>query len=142
MLELNLELNHTYLMQYGRGYSISSATILMITDKAYRIRWNNGLNSTDTWELKTYMDSQYSIVEDVSDFMESEKINKFNEILHSKIQWKTCPNCNGKGTLIDTSSTAGSKICIECSGTGKILDVVNIFHNYLCRNSSNEIQFT
>ncbi len=123
MEELNLELNHTYLLRYGHGYTISSATVLMITDKAYRIRWNNGLNSSDTWELKSYMDSYYSIVEDVSDYMKSEE----SKPLLCETTWKDCPNCNGKGWIPNNSLTSGIEACPVCFGSKMILDVTKIF---------------
>jgi hypothetical protein len=124
MEELNLELNHTYLLRYGTGYTISSATVLMITDKAYRLRWNNGLNSTDTWELKSYLGSYYSIIEDVSDFV----IDKQEEgkILKVETQLVQCYVCKGMGTVPNQDSTAGTKICPLCYGSKMIPEVTKI----------------
>jgi len=125
MEKLNLELNHTYLLRYGHGYTISSATVLMITDKAYRIRWNNGLNSTDTWELKTYIDDYYSIIEDVSDYMKSEELKEPKTLL-CETTWKNCPECQGSGWLPDDQTSGGKKTCTNCWGTKKVIDVVKI----------------
>ena len=125
MEELNLELNHTYLLRYGRGYTISSATVLMITDKAYRIRWNNGLNTTDTWELKSYIDSQYSIVEDVSDYMKSEEVKKPKTLYYDTI-WKDCPECQGNGWILCNESTSRKKTCTLCCGSKRVVDEIKI----------------
>jgi hypothetical protein len=122
MEELNLELNHTYLLRYGSGYTISSATVLMITDKAYRLRWNNGMNSTDTWELKSYMGSFYSIIEDVSDFV----VEKTQTILEVKTKLVQCYHCGGLGYVPDISSTAGNKTCPSCFGSKVIPEVTEI----------------
>lgn len=56
----NLEENHTYLVRYVSSHhsslsstTLSSITILMVTEKAYNIRWNNSMGTTTTWELVT-----------------------------------------------------------------------------------------
>lgn len=123
MEELNLQLNHTYLLRFGSGDTLSSATILMVSDKAYRIRWNHGLNSTDTWELKTKIDLCYSIVEDISDFMVEAKPEN---ILQVKTKLVQCHVCKGFGTIPDTNSTGGSKSCPLCYGSKMIPEVMEI----------------
>lgn len=126
MEELNMELNHTYLLQYGNSTIISSATILLITDRAYRIRWNNGLNSNDTWELKTEINRRYSIVEDISDVMKDIEFEEATNKLSVETTWKNCPECQGRGWFPDSRTTAGTTTCTNCWGTGKVIDIVNI----------------
>ena len=123
MGDLNLELNHTYLLQIGSSDTISSATILMKTDKAYLIRWNRGLNGNDTWELKDKMYRSYNIVEDISDYV-IDTINNESEILKFKPTWKDCPECGGKGWIQDNNTTIGRSTCTRCWGSGKVIDVV------------------
>ena len=67
MEDLKLEVNHTYLLRYGCTDTVSSVTVLMITDKAYKVRWNG--SGTETWEIKRRMYSDYSLLEDISDFV-------------------------------------------------------------------------
>jgi len=123
MEELNLELNHTYLLQYGSSNTISSGTILMITDKAYRIRWNNGLNSNDTWELKEYMTRTYTIIEDISDFVVEPKEEN---TLHVQTRLIQCHVCKGFGTVPDPNSTGGTQSCPLCYGSKMIPEVIDI----------------
>lgn len=77
----NLELNHTYLLKYGSMSTLQSATILVITDKAYYIRWNRGMNSSDEWVEKRYINGNYSLVEDISDTIASQKIDELKNNL-------------------------------------------------------------
>lgn len=67
MDDLKLEVNHTYLLRYGCTDTLSSVTVLMITDKAYKVRWNG--SGAESWELKIRIYSDYSLVEDISDFL-------------------------------------------------------------------------
>ena len=127
MEELNLELNHTYLLRYGNSSIVSSATILLITDKAYRIRWNNGLNSNDVWELKTELNGRYSVVEDISDFMNELEVKEVINPLNIQTTWKDCPECQGKGWFPDSRNTAGRTICTNCYGSRKVIDIVKVF---------------
>lgn len=120
MRDLNLELNHTYLLQFGSGDTVSSATVLMKTDKAYLIRWNHGLNGNDTWELKERMDRYYTVVEDISDYVKDDE----SQILKIKTTWKVCPECNGKGWFAHNETTGGQKTCTLCWGSGKVIGVV------------------
>lgn len=68
-MSINMELDHTYLVRFGSGDTLSSITILMITNKGYHIRWNRGTNSSDTWELRKRFDMYYFIEEDITDFI-------------------------------------------------------------------------
>ena len=69
MDELKLELNHTYLLRCGGSSdTVHSAKILMVTDKAYKICWNGG---GESWDLKRRIYTDYTLVEDISDFVAS-----------------------------------------------------------------------
>jgi hypothetical protein len=125
MEDLKLELNHTYLLQFGNSDVVSSVTVLVITDKAYYLRWNRGLNGNDTWELKSKMYYSYNIVEDISDYMKSEELKESKTLL-CETTWKDCPECQGSGWLPDDQTTGGRKICTCCWGSKKVIDVVKI----------------
>jgi len=114
----NLELNHTYLLKYLKYETISilqSVTVLMITDKAYYLRWNRGINSSDDWVEKTYVNINYSIFEDISDIIASQKIDEDKTL--TKTEWIQCHLCNGFGTIPDKESTTGTKPCPLCHGS-------------------------
>ena len=73
MEDLKLELNHSYLLRYGCTDTLSSVTVLLISDKAYQIRWNG--SGAICWELKRRMNGDYSLVEDISDFVVEKPVN-------------------------------------------------------------------
>jgi len=123
MNELKLELDHTYLLQFGTGDTVSSATILLITDKAYRIRWNRGMESNDTWELKERLNKYYSVVEDISDFVVEPREET---TLRVETKLVNCFICHGMGTVPDPKSTAGITTCPHCLGAKMIPEVVTI----------------
>jgi hypothetical protein len=128
MEEQNLELNHTYLIKFGNTDIISSITVLLITDKAYHIRWNRGLEGNDTWELKQKMFHDYSVVEDISDFMLSNLQTTTGNptILKINTKWVQCHVCKGFGTIPDSNSSAGTKLCPLCYGSKTIPEVSDI----------------
>jgi len=123
MKELNLELDHTYLLQFGSSDIIHSITVLVITDKAYHIRWNRGMESNDTWELKDKLYRNYNVVEDISDFVVE---NKQDNALHVETTLVQCHICHGIGTVPDPKSTAGHTSCPLCYGSKMIPEVVKI----------------
>ncbi len=126
----NLVENHTYLIKYRFEDSLYSVTILLITDKAYHIRWNNGMNTSQTWEEKETFHSKYRVVEDISDFTKIKDMYSRNIVLENvleiKTEWQDCPLCLGTGTIPDTSSTAGNKICPVCNGSKQIPKITQI----------------
>ena len=132
MDDLILELNHTYLLRYGCTDTVSSITILMITDKAYKVRWNG--SGAETWELKRRIYSDYSLVEDISDFVVNKlDEKKFEPDRDFRFYYKydtgkyhpyflveeKCPICGGSGQVHDEHTTSCYKICPACSGSGK-----------------------
>jgi len=125
MNELKLELDHTYLVRYvgHSSGSVSSITILVITGKAYHVRWNNGLESATTWELKEEFDYKYSVVEDISDFVVEPREET---TLRVETKLVNCFICHGMGTVPDPKSTAGITTCPHCLGAKMIPEVVTI----------------
>lgn len=129
-----LQLNHTYLFKYRFEDSLYSATILVITGKAYHIRWNTGMNSSQTWEDKEVFHNKYKVVEDISDFTQNtEKFNpeelhkNYNQkFLEVKTEWVMCHVCKGFGTVYDPNSSVMSKTCPLCNGSKQIPKVTQI----------------
>ena len=116
-----LQANHTYLLQFAG--MVSSVTVLMITDKAYRIRWNDRITENKiTWELKTAIGSTHSVIEDISDF----PIKDVIEDVRTNTKLKTCPICHGFGTIPDESSTGGTTTCPLCHGSKMIPETVEL----------------
>ena len=121
-----IELNHTYLVRYKSSDLISSITVLMITDKAYHLRWNRGERSNDTWELKDVLYDDYSLVEDISDFVVNDSGLDVGKILDVETKLVQCQVCKGFGTIPDSTSTAGIKSCPLCFGSKMTPEVLNI----------------
>jgi hypothetical protein len=116
----NLKESSTYLIRFGSSDTIHSITILIATEKAYFIRWNRGIESQDTWELKSILEKNYLMVEDITEKMNCDyaKIPKNLNLLKPTFQTskEICPICHGMGTVPDTSSTAGRISCPLCQG--------------------------
>ena len=142
MDDLKLEVNHTYLLRYGCTDTLSSVTVLMITDKAYKVRWNG--SGSETWEIKRRMYSDYSLVEDISDFVASNPEEK-QSIKENPFNWsyftysdipkcqpyflveEQCPTCGGTGTVHDTHTTSSYITCPDCNGSKKKSKKVEIY---------------
>jgi hypothetical protein len=118
-----LQLNHTYLIKRNGSDSLNSIMVLLITDKAYHIRWNNDSTNAQTWETKENMYDTYRLVEDISDFVVDKPFLYNYEITHtdnSKIKYVQCHVCKGFGTVPAPNTTSGNKICPLCNG-GKMI---------------------
>lgn len=105
--------DHTYLIRFGHQSKLFSITILLITNTAIYVRWNEGLKSTDTWESTSKFHEEYGIVEDITEYI----TDFMNETQTRTYSIKECPCCNGIGTILDDDSTSGTKICPVCWGT-------------------------
>ena len=109
---MNLQKGHTYLLACGMHKvftqeTLFSVTILEITERAFHIRWNTGLTSNDTWELKDHFDDGYQLIEDISKFMD---VN-IEKTFYCVTKLVPCPSCGDSGSVGDNFSTAGTKLC-------------------------------
>ena len=124
----NLIENHTYLVK--KWYStneVRSITILLITNEAYKIKWNDG--DYISWSLKKELNDDYKLIEDITailtDRPEKPQYNiKTNPYFMIDEQ---CSWCNGSGQIPNAESTAGTKMCPACNGSGKKSKRVDIF---------------
>lgn len=122
-----LELDHTYLIQFGQSDTAASITVLIITEKAYRIRWNVDNKST-TWELKNFFHRNWNIIEDISDFVATENTKQgtppapipTGTHIEYQTEFTQCYVCHGEGTIPDPKSTAGKTVCPYCLGAKMI----------------------
>lgn len=119
-----LKLNHTYLLQFGSGDTLSNVTILLITDKAYHVQWNIDIESNTTWEQKRVFNNNYNMIEDISDFV-IEK-NVVENTLHVKTKLIECYVCKGFGTIPDDKSTTGTTTCPRCFGAKMIPESIEV----------------
>lgn len=117
-----LKLKHTYLLQFGSGDILSKVKILLITDKAYHIQWNIGMENNTTWEQKKVFNNNYNMIEDISDFV-TEK-TEVEDTLHVKIKLVQCHICKGFGTIPDDSITSGVTTCPLCLGVKMISETI------------------
>jgi len=115
----NLQQGHTYLI--SRYNTVSSAKILLVTEKAYNIRWNGG---GETWELKEKVYDDFTLIEDISDFTVETEYKP--SILDVKTKLVQCYICHGTGTVPEPNSTAGTKPCPYCLGAKMIPEVTEI----------------
>jgi hypothetical protein len=133
-----LLLDHTYLIRYGSNTDmLNSVTVLMITGKAYHLRYNTGLNSSSSWMQKDYFDRNYSIIEDISDFIAPKPDDLKFEITYKVVEpftftpyfmvEETCPVCGGSKQVHDEHTTSTYKTCPACNGSGKASKKVEIF---------------
>jgi hypothetical protein len=138
-----LKENHTYLIKSSyTSDSVKSITVLFISEKAYKVRWNNDCNNYTEWTLRSSLDSNYSFVEDITDIVGNKsdekdfKIDKdFNFFYNnSEIKWhphffveETCETCGGEKKIPDSQTTSCYKTCPACNGTGKQPKKVDIF---------------
>jgi hypothetical protein len=124
MEDLNLKPGHTYLLRYGCTDTLSEVKVLLETDKAYQVKWQSG---NITWELKSRMNSDYTVVEDITiiakdlpfdwlkdNFPEFKSI-KFPHFYVEDI----CDICGGSGHVECKDLTSCYKTCPACNGSGK-----------------------
>jgi hypothetical protein len=98
--------------------------VLLATDKAYQLKWQGG---TTSWEMKRRMDSDYSIVEDITmiandlsfDWLKDNILDfKGIKLPHFFID-EMCDNCGGTGKVDNTEITSCYKTCPVCNGSGR-----------------------
>lgn len=115
----DLQKGHTYLVSRN-VFDVSQIYVVLVTDKAYLLRWKSG---GESWELKENFENSYYLIEDISDFVT--KTVKNTELV-ANTKWVGCYACNGTGVVPDTDTTAGVKQCPVCHGTQLVLEVLNI----------------
>lgn len=125
MEELNLKPGHAYLLRYGCTDTVHEVKILEVSEKAYKVKWNNNLI---TWELKRRMDGDYTLVEDITIII-NDKSNEKNQFDWIKtlphldtikpyfLVEEQCPTCYGTGTVPNSEITASFKTCPDCKGS-------------------------
>ena len=65
----NLTKDSSYLVTKINSVPLKSITILIKTNTAYFIRWNDGQSSRDIWESINNFSKEYSFVEEITDFI-------------------------------------------------------------------------
>jgi len=123
----NLEKGKSYLIKFGQADGLYSITVLLITEKAYFIRWNNGLDTHDKWEEKKVFCRNYNVVEDISDIMQEQEVKDIlnkSGLPHIETKMVLCNFCGGLGTVPDSHSTAGNQICPKCLGAKEVVESI------------------
>jgi hypothetical protein len=124
----NLLENHTYLVKkWYTTNDVNSITALLITNEAYKVRWND--SNYIGWLLKKEFNDDYKLIEDITvilnDKPEKPQFNiKTNPFF---IMDEDCSACNGTGQISSPEFTTGTRMCYACNGSGKKSKRVNIF---------------
>ena len=123
MEDLNLLPGHTYLIRYGCTDTVHEVKVLLATDKAYHVKWQSG---STTWELKSRMNSDYTILEDITMVANDLSMDWLrNNMPDFKVKFpnfyveEICNICGGTGQVQSFETTAGTKTCPTCNGSGK-----------------------
>src|ERR1035437_4595577 len=131
----NLIENHTYLVK--KWYStneVRSITALLITNEAYKVKWNDG--DYISWLLKEEFNDDYKIIEDITVILNDKPEKPQYNIKNNPYFMidEQCSVCNGSGTLPNNQiqedislPATGVKTCYACTGTGKKSKRVDIF---------------
>jgi two-component SAPR family response regulator len=138
-----LKETHTYLVRPSYSSDrLTSITVLVISDKAYKLRWNDHCNDHIEWILKSSLDSDYYFVEDVSDivgnklkekdFKNNDEVKFYFNNTEVKLQpffylEETCETCGGEKKIPDDHTTSCKRECPACNGTGKQSKKIQIF---------------
>lgn len=75
---IEIYINHTYLIKHKNHTSspIQSVTILFKTEKTFYVKWNCGENSYHTWEYRNFINNDYNLIEDISEYLNNNEVNK------------------------------------------------------------------
>lgn len=140
---MNLNLlkeNHTYLIKgYYSHDNLKSITVVSVTNEAYELKWND--NNYTSWILKKILDSEYSFVEDITDYTIKKEMNDLKSNNEIKFYFnntgvklqpyflleETCKTCGGSGQGYNPLTTSVYKTCSACNGTGKQSKKIQIF---------------
>lgn len=117
----DLQKGHTYLVSRN-VFDVSQIYVVLVTDKAYNLRWKSG---SESWELKENFENTYYLIEDISDFIvvPDAKNEKLDVKINYTCNWVECFACNGTGNIPNADSTSGLKLCPVCNGGKFILNV-------------------
>jgi hypothetical protein len=121
MAKEELVQGNTYLIKYGSGSTILHVTVLMVTDKAYRFKYETGSIS---WVERSEFNRDYNVVENITDFILKEKIKESDipvkEVTYST-EYETCPICHGTGEVPNVQTTAAFVTCPLCQGNKRVV---------------------
>ena len=123
MEDIILKLGHTYLIRYGTTDTVHEVKILIVTDKAYQVKWQSG---SITWELKSRMNSDYTVIEDITiigkdlpfDWLK-DNMPEFKVKFPNFYVEEPCDICDGYGQILNNKTTSCRQTCPACNGSGK-----------------------
>lgn len=121
MAEEKLQQGNTYLVRYGSSGSLSQMKVLLITDKAYQFKYESGGTG---WQLKHDFERDYTIIENISDFITQELQKNFDgtyTLTEYSVEYETCPVCHGMGTVPNVDITSGTSPCPLCQGNRRVV---------------------
>ena len=122
MEEENLVQGNTYLIKYGISGSVSQITVLIVTGKAYQLKYETG---TTGWIEKREFEHDYRIIENISDFMVKEQQKNFDDTItateYIATEYETCPICHGTGIVMNGQTTAAFITCPLCQGNKRVV---------------------
>ena len=121
-----LKAEHTYLIKQKISIDmlpteLNSITVLLATNTAYHIRWNDTNAKATSWWLKKQIHDEYELIEDITNAINATTSPSITTSL-SNAKYKSCPICNGLGTILSPETTTGSKTCPVCNGGGVIVN--------------------
>jgi DnaJ-class molecular chaperone len=120
---------NTYLVEKKYSNTVESVTVLVVTKKAYQLKWNSG-NNPITWEYKRDFNNNYFLVENITKKLQQTlgevKSTTANKLSETKTKYKTCEICRGMGTVPDPKSTAGTAPCPRCLGAKMIPETIEV----------------
>lgn len=121
-MEEKLAQGNTYLVRYGSSGSVSQITVLMVTDKAYQLKYESGSTG---WVLKHDFERDYSIIENITDFTIKEIQKNFDGTFtfteSVAAEYETCPVCHGTGSVPNSQTTAAFVTCPLCQGNRRVV---------------------
>ena len=109
-----LVVNGTYLIKRFGNHDIFQINVLLITERAIKIEYENG---NIQWFYIEDFESDYTFVEDISNFMIHQPNTNIDFTKINMDIFEPCTVCNGEGTLLSNKSSSGKIICPSCFGS-------------------------